>query len=58
MKIRILKCSDSLYWYNQHIGSVFYVYRIDTDRYWCREENEYGCLNFVLISDCEVVEYN
>jgi hypothetical protein len=54
MKIKILRCSDSRTWYNKHIGEVLYVERVDSDRYWCRELDQYRCLNFVLIKDCEV----
>ena len=54
MKIKILRCSDSMLWYNKHIGEVMHVVRITPDRYWCKEINEYACLNFVLIKDCEV----
>ena len=54
MKIKILRCSDSMLWYNRHLGEVMHVVRIFSDRYWCKEINEYGCLNFVLIKDCEV----
>lgn len=54
MKIKILRCSDSMLWYNRHIGEVMQVVRITPDQYWCKEPNEYGCLNFVLIKDCEV----
>lgn len=56
MKIKITDCSDSLFWYSKHIGEVFRVFRLDTDRYWCREQNETGYLNFVLFKDCEEVK--
>ena len=55
MKIKIIRCSDSMLWYNSLIGEVMQVVRITPDKYWCKEPNEYGCLNFVLIKDCEVV---
>ena len=58
MKIKILKCSDTSLWYNSKQGEVLKVHRIEPNLYWCKEGDEYGCLNFVLISDCEVVEYN
>lgn len=54
MKIKITNCSDSMFWYRGNIGKVFRVYRLDTDRYWTREQNETGYLNFVLFKDCEV----
>ena len=55
MKIKILHCSDSMFWYNKHIGEIFKVVRIESDRFWVREQNEFGYLNFVLAKDCEVV---
>lgn len=54
MKIKIKRCQDSRFWYNKHIGEILQVIRIDTDRYWCRELDPWGCINFVLIEDCEV----
>lgn len=55
MKIKILHCSDSMFWYNRHIGETFKVVRIESDRFWVREQDEFGYLNFVLAKDCEVV---
>jgi len=57
MKIKITRCSDSLFWYNHRIGDVFLVHRIEPDRYWCREWGDDGYLNFVLKSDCETEPY-
>lgn len=57
MKIKITNCSDSMYWYREHIGEVFRVHRTAPDAFWCRERNEYECLNFVLRKDCEVLEF-
>ena len=54
MKIKITKCSDSMFWYRAKIGEVFWVRHIDTDRYWVREQNDTGYLNFILFTDCEV----
>lgn len=55
MQIKILHCSDSMFWYNKHIGETFKVRRIESDRFWVREQDDYGYLNFVLTKDCEVV---
>ena len=56
MKIKILKCSDTSLWYNLKIGEVLRVHRIEPTVYWCREDDEYGCLNFVYKNDCIVVD--
>ncbi len=57
MRIKILRCSDSLFWYNSRINETFYVQRIESDRYWVREEDTTGYLNFVLFKDCEIEPY-
>lgn len=54
MKIKITNCSDYMYWYRQHIGEIFNVERVSQYVYWCREPNEYRCLNLVLKEDCEI----
>lgn len=54
MKIKITNCSDSLFWYSKKIGEIFNVERVSQDVYWCREPDEYKCLNLVLKEDCEV----
>lgn len=54
MKIKILKCTDPLFWYNKYINEIFYVQKIENTRVWVRELNEFGCLNFVLNEDFEI----
>lgn len=56
MKIKIINCSDSLFWYSKHLSEIFDVHKVEHDVFWCREKNEYGCLNFVLKEDCEVLD--
>lgn len=56
MKIKIIKCKDSLFWYNKHINQIFEVEK-EWDTYvWVREPNEFRCLNFVLKEDCKEVK--
>ncbi len=57
MKVRIIRCSDSLFWYNSHIGEVFRVRKICPDRYMVREDDDCGYINFILYQDCEIVGY-
>ena len=57
MLIRITNCKDPLLWYASHIGEVFQVHKIGTDRFWTREPNDWGCLNFVLKEDCKTENY-
>lgn len=56
MKVKIKKCSDSLYWYNKHIGEEFDVHRFGERFVWVREPNEYQCLNFIEVCDLEQFE--
>lgn len=55
MKIKILLCSDSIFWYNKYTGEIFDIVRESSDRYWVRERDQYGCLNFVMKTDCEEI---
>ena len=54
-KIKIKRCSDMLFWYRKHINETFDVVNEDFDRYWVRELDDFGCLNFVLKTDAEIV---
>lgn len=56
MKIKITDCSDAMFWYSRHVGEIFDVQKISQDVFWCREPNEWGCLNIVLKKDCEVLK--
>ena len=56
MKIRIIQCSDSRYWYRPLIGQELIFYKEDAKRYWCKEPNSWGALNFVLKEDAERLE--
>ena len=51
MLIKITSCKDSLLWYNLHLNEIYKVHRIEPDRVWVREPNEWQCLNFVLNED-------
>lgn len=55
MRVQVNKASDRMFWYARCIGESFYVQRIDTDRYWVREQDTEGYLNFILIADASVV---
>lgn len=55
-KIKIIKSSDSLYWYTKHIGEVFDLERETVDYYWARERGGFRCLNIVAKQDAEVIE--
>lgn len=56
MKIRVVGCKDSLYWYRGFINEIFEVQKEDSVRYWCRERNAWQALNFINKEDAEVVE--
>lgn len=54
-QIKIIACSNSIYWYNKHIGETFDVQSENQQQYWVREKDAYSCLNFVLKSDSEII---
>ena len=63
MKLKIIRCTDSLMWYSKHIGKVFDVVNVtwfanNNERcvqyYWCREGGWYNAVNIVHPSDVEV----
>ena len=54
-RIIVTWCSDSLYWYAKYLGTKFIVKREEEDRYWVREPNDYGLLNFILKKDSREV---
>ena len=56
MKIKITKSSNNRSWYDNRIGEVFHVRRIDSDRYWCKPDPDdpYSGWNFVPFEHCEV----
>lgn len=59
MKIKVLKCRDSLLWYAKHIGEEFEVYFIDDKAYWSRErDGQFNCLNWIFKEDATVTEGN
>ena len=56
-EVHITKCSNSGYWYSKHVGDNLPLHSIDRNGdYWCREQDEYGALNFVLKQDGILME--
>lgn len=53
--VKVIRCSDSLFWYRKNIGQVFRVEYESADRFWVREDDEWRCLNFILKKDSEIV---
>lgn len=59
MKIRILKCSNSLLWYNKHINEEFEVKFVADNCYWTRErDGVFNALNWVYTKDATITEGN
>lgn len=54
MSVRVKRCRD-VYWYQEYIGKIFIVVYQDVDRWWVREPDEFGFLNFILKDDAEIV---
>lgn len=53
MKIKIIKVSDSLLWYNNKIGQVFTPYREYPESYLVRATDGYS--NIVYKTDSEII---
>ena len=59
MKIKILKCSNPILWYNKHIGKEFEVTFIEDKAYWTREvDGVFNCLNWIHKEDATITEGN
>jgi hypothetical protein len=59
MKIKVIKCSDQILWYNAHVGEEFIVKFIDDKSYWTREKDGvFNSLNWIYKDDCKVTEGN
>lgn len=56
MKAKIIKCSDSMYWYRDMIGKVILIERETPDYYWAREQGVFNCLNIIQKSDVEIIK--
>ena len=54
-QIKVLRCLDSILWYNKHVGETFEVQKESDRYYWVREKDSWQCLNFVLKSDAQEV---
>ncbi len=58
--IKVVWCSDTLFWYNHYLGQTFTVLRYEqnvykgNNVYWVREPS--GYTNFILEKDCELCE--
>lgn len=54
MKIKIIKCSEEVFWYSDKIGKTYDVLSIDDNDYFVyRGDGQCGCLS---IDDCEIIE--
>lgn len=59
MKIRVTKCSNSILWYNKHIGEEFEVSFVEEEAYWTREKDgPFYSLNWIYKQDCIITEGN
>lgn len=51
MIVKIIKCSDSDYWYRDRIGETFTVYDYGNKKFYgCPKED-----SFINLEDCEVI---
>lgn len=49
--VTISSCSDRMYWYREHVGTAFMVWRVDRDGLWVTAPD--GCSNFIAFRDAE-----
>lgn len=54
-KIKIVSCSNSMFWYNKHTSEIFDVVKETSTEYWVRELGAWRCLNFVLKQDAKEI---
>ena len=59
IRIKIIKCSNSILWYHRHIGQEFEVVKQEPNSYWVLEPNtQFRLINWVMKSDAELVQDN
>jgi hypothetical protein len=54
LRVKVKRCRND-FWYQHHMGEIFTVIYQDPDRWWVREPDQFGFLNFILKVDTEVV---
>lgn len=54
-RIKILKCSNFMLWYKQHIGEEFEVVREEKTSWWVREKDKPNPINWVYKTDSELI---
>lgn len=60
MLVKIIKCSDYFYWYNNRVGTIIPIHKVTFSAtegmlYWAREGGTWNAINFIKPSDAEVV---
>lgn len=58
MKIKVVKCSNPILWYAEHIGEEFEVQYVEDKAYWTREKDTLRCLNWIDKDDAIITEGN
>jgi hypothetical protein len=54
LRVKVKRCHN-VFWYQHYIGETFVVVYEDQDRWWVREPDEFGFLNFIHKDDAEIV---
>lgn len=59
MQIEVIKCNDSMLWYNNKVGQVFECIGAENREdaqalYWVRTRDEFNSTNFILVQDVEI----
>jgi hypothetical protein len=55
MKIKIIKCSKSTYWYNNEIGNTFDVTELNDKGYLIKNHDPNNYNLYVSVSDAEIL---
>ena len=55
IKIKVLKCSNFMLWYKQHIGEEFEVVREEKSAWWVREKDRPNPINWIYKTDSEII---
>ena len=54
--VKVIKCSDPMYWYSEHVGEAFtVVYTFKVAQEWVVRAAD-GCTNIIKFKDGELID--
>ena len=54
-KVKVLKCSNFMLWYKDHVGEEFDVVREEKTAWWVREKERPHPINWIYKTDSEII---